>query len=80
MSGAPEVLAGAPPDRAQVRRVQTISRSAPGSLLGLGQGDRPNPHGGPGGEPQTLGHPLKAAKSGDLLGQCHLTLEPKPEI
>lgn len=64
----PEILAGAPQDRKKVRRVQTVPRSAPRPLLGPGQGDRANAHGGPGGEPQTLGYPLKAAKSGDLLG------------
>ena len=35
-----------------------------------GLGDRPNSHGCPGGEPQTLGYPLEATKSGILLAVC----------
>jgi hypothetical protein len=41
--------------------------------LGAGQSGHPNLNGGPVGESQTLGHPLKAAKSGLLMGICRLT-------
>lgn len=62
--GAPgtPISTGARHDRTQV------SWPAPGPPLGPSQGGHPNPHGGPGGQPQTLGHPPEAAKSSLLLG------------
>jgi IS5 family transposase len=37
---------------------------------GAGQSGHPNLNGGPGGKSQTLGHRLKASKSGLLMGIC----------